>query len=316
MTKKKEKFNKYLLNREKPELNRILEKSNSYTHNKVFDEPLAYLKEEKVISVSPLLIKNWDFHDRPENELGNIDELAQEFLTIGQQLPCIVREIHNLDYTKAYRYELIAGERRWKAAIKANIDLKIIIKNLADEEAAVIQIIENEHRKSLSDFAKGMSYAKLISHGVLNQQILTEKLNISKQQVSRLLSFSKIPKRVIDAIGAMNNVSSRTAETIKQICLKGEKYADFIIKHSDAISKGMGSTKLTELLKEKIGEMDSDIKIEGKDSIHLFSWKKTHKKWNISFSPDISGLITSKKLKIDKLSEDIKNVIDTYLDDI
>ena len=316
MTTKTEKFNKYLQDREKIELNRILKKSNSHTHNKVFDNPLINLKEEKVLSVSPLLIKNWDFHDRPENELGNIDELAQEFLTIGQQLPCIVREINNSDNDLPYQYELIAGERRWKAAIQANINLKIIIKNLSNEEAAIVQIVENEHRKSLSDFAKGMSYARLISHGVINQQTLTERLKMSKQQVSRLISFSKIPINVINSIGNMHNISSRTAETIKQICSKGDKYIDFIIKHSEAISKGMGSTKLIELLKENIEEPNLVIDINGKGNRHLFSWKKNYKKWNICFSPDISNLITLKKLKIDKLSEDIRNAIDTYLDEI
>ena len=90
----------------------------------------------EILLVSPTNIINWQFHDRPQNELGNIEELAEEFKTIGQQQPCIVRPIKN-QYAD---YEVIVGERRWLAAKKANVKLKVVVLSLSDNDAALIQI--------------------------------------------------------------------------------------------------------------------------------------------------------------------------------
>src|SRR4051812_20437328 len=70
--------------------------------------------------VDPDNIVNWKYSDRPEFELGNIEALANEFTTIGQQQPCIVRPIEHKDNF----YELLVGERRWRAAKEAKIKLK------------------------------------------------------------------------------------------------------------------------------------------------------------------------------------------------
>ena len=83
--------------------------------------------------------------------------MAEEFLSIGQQIPCIVRKITD---SVDFQYELIAGERRWRAAQKANVLLKVLIRNLSDNEAALVQISENSNRSALSDYAKGMSYCR------------------------------------------------------------------------------------------------------------------------------------------------------------
>src|ERR1700677_454973 len=95
---------------------------------------------EAIIKIDPIQIMNWENNDRPENELGDIDAFAKELAEVGQQVPCIVRK-------KDDKYELIAGERRWRAALKARILLKVIVQNLTDQEATICQIAENTNRK-------------------------------------------------------------------------------------------------------------------------------------------------------------------------
>ena len=63
-----------------------------------------------IIQLPTSKIINWKYNDRPESELGNISELADNIKQIGQQQPCIVREL-----IAGQKYELIAGERRWRA---------------------------------------------------------------------------------------------------------------------------------------------------------------------------------------------------------
>src|ERR1700677_436970 len=168
---------------------------------------------------------NWCLSDRPSNELGDIDSLAADLLNVGQQQPCIVR----INPKIANKYELIVGERRWRAAKKANIPLKAVVKILSDSEAALIQSAENDNRVDLSDYAKGISFSRLINSEVIKQSDLVEKLGKSKQYVSALLSFSKIPPEIIAAIGDMSKISARTAEEIKQLSSKGETYIKAII---------------------------------------------------------------------------------------
>lgn len=188
----------------------------------------------KITEIDTKKILNWKFHDRPSNELGDIKELAKEFKIIGQQQPCIVRPIKD----KNEYYEIIAGERRWLAAREANIKLKVIILDLNDNEAAIIQIAENKNRKDLSDYAKGISYAQLINNSIITQKDLKDKLNISSQKISKLLSYTKIPKEVLSSIDNLSKVSATTAEKIKQLCNKGEDYINAVKKLSSEIRTG------------------------------------------------------------------------------
>lgn len=271
---------------------------------------------DMVIELDPLLIKNWDYHDRPLNELGDVENLAAEFKTIGQQQPCIVRLLQD---NHQFKYELIVGERRWHAAKLAKVRLKVVVKNLVDTEAAIIQASENSSRKDLSDFAKGTSYARLIEDGILEQKDLIERLYLSKQQVSRLLSFSKIPQQVIDAIADMTKVSARTAEQIKQLCVKGTLYEQAIIKFSRLLREGkIGHEKLAKLVENEITEGSNVQKskylltgyICNDQGQKIILWKVTKNKLNIIIPQNLESTTRNKALMIEELTTMIKDYIE------
>ena len=179
---------------------------------------------ENIISIDPAQIKNWELHDRLETELGDIEALAKELKEYGQQQPCIVRLCND----SSYKYELIAGERRWRAALLAEIKLKVVIKKLSDTEASIIQIAENSNRKDISEYAKGINYARLIERKIVTRETLMSILNINKTSLSRLLSFNEIPQELIDAIKDMSKVSARTASTLVALCKKGQEYLNIL----------------------------------------------------------------------------------------
>ena len=185
---------------------------NVSSNNTVINSASSTSSTETIISIEPSEISRWSLKDRPENELGDISELARTFKEVGQQVPCIIRPAPDKN-----GYELIVGERRWHAAKEAGVKLKAILKNLSDHEAGLIQAIENEQRHGLSDYAKGMSYYRMIEKGILKQKDLIDKLNMSQQQVSRLLSFSKIPPEITYALEDMTKISSRTSEEIVRL---------------------------------------------------------------------------------------------------
>jgi ParB family chromosome partitioning protein len=269
-------------------------------------------------TISPHIIKNWEMHDRPESELGDIDSLARDFLEIGQHQPCIVRPIKD----KQFQYELIAGERRWRAAIKAEVDLKVIVKNISDQEAALIQSSENINRKDLSDYAKGMSYSRLLEKGILCQTDLVEKLNISKQNISRYLSFSKIPSEVSEKIQDFSKISAGTAEKIKQLCDKGNLYIKAIIHYSSLLREGkIGHNKLTTLVEHYIlkgnSSRPSTHKVYTNNNRLLFTWRREKSMYlSIHFPKDITTLLDSQKMSSTDIDDTLKKLIEKKLMDI
>ena len=273
-------------------------------------------KQDIIARINPNKVFRWKYKDRPDNELGDIAHLAEEFKKIGQQQPCVVRPILN----NKDNYELIIGERRWKAAVKANMDLLVIIRTQTDNEAALSQIAENDDREDISDYAKGTSYSKLIDDGVISQKDLIEKLGKSKQYVSSLLSFSKIPHAIISAIDDMSKVSAKTAEAIKQLSNKGQSYIDAIIELAPAISKGsIGHSKLTQKVDLKTNNIqknhaEQNKKVLSPDGRHIFTWRQDNNLLpSIHFPKGIIDLITSNEINIDQLTQRFKEVLEDEL---
>jgi ParB family chromosome partitioning protein len=265
----------------------------------------------EVLLIPPSNIVNWSFHDRPNNELGNIDELAEEFKTIGQQQPCIIRPLKD----KSSNYEIIVGERRWLAAKKANIKLKAIVLPLSDNDAALIQIAENKNRKDLSDYAKGKSFSKLINSKIITQRELIEKLKISPQKISKLLSYEKIPLGVLQEIGDMSKVSATTAEKIKQLCNKGVQYVQAIKSLSNKIRRAeLGHTRLEEEVYNIVNNNASinNKKFFSKNEELLFNVHSNKSKTNILLSHHVHEYAFKNKelflIALDRFAAELESI--------
>ncbi|AIL66199.1 Plasmid partitioning protein ParB (plasmid) [Rickettsiales bacterium Ac37b] len=285
---------------------REAEKLFNEIQNEKKQKQITMTNVDTILEVDCSIIKNWEFHDRPEGELGDIEGLASEFKEIGQQQPCIVRE---LSINNQYKYELIVGERRWHAAKVAGLKLKVIVKKLSDQEAAIIQASENYNRKDLSDYARGMSYSKLIDNNIITPKDLAEKLGISKQQISRLLSFAKIPVEITSQIQDMSKISSRTAEQIKQLSSKGSNYTEAIISLADKLRNGdIGQEKLQLLVEKKIQAIPAkevgSNKIFNPDGEHLYTIKEENNiPASIIFSKKVMTMFNEEQININRLNQ-------------
>lgn len=179
------------------------------------------------------LITPWAYADRPDSEMGDLDELAESILQGGQSVPALVRP-------KGKGYELIYGRCRYTACKMVGIDLICIIEDLTDEEAYSRQANENHHRKNLSPWAKAVSYKKALDEGLYKSATsLSVAVGESRSTVANLLSvFGRIDSDISDAIGNMTLVGERTAKVINSLCEadKGNKKA--IIEVADKIRDG------------------------------------------------------------------------------
>ena len=263
-----------------------------------FDKPQQ--NEQKIIFINPNKIKNWSFHDRPENELGDIDSLAKEFKNpaIGQQQPCIVRQIKD----GKFDYEVIAGERRWRAAKLADVKLAVLVKQFDDSQAAYCQIAENHNRKDLSEYSVGMSFATLIKHNFLKQKDLQDKFNLTPVQINRYLAFSQLPSEIKKAIGNMSKMSARTAAEIRSLCKKGDKYKQAIIQLAKKIASGnFGEKTLKREIEKILCNPGKDKKISArkfadKNGKLIFSATVINETINIKLSNDIAKTINKESL--------------------
>lgn len=276
------------------------------------------LDDKTIVEVDVKDVIRWKYKDRPENELGDINGLAETFKSIGQQQPCILRPSkENLK-----KYELIVGERRWHAAEIAGLKLKAIIEEIDDKTAVLIQAVENEKRSDISEFAKGMSYADKIEIGLITQKDLTGILCISKQQVSRLLSYKKIPEALFNAIEDFRKVSSRTAYELSRLARKSEKNVSLLVDMAEEIRNGKyGANRIERELKKRLSNkvtlLTSNKKIIGKDGRHIFTWRLDNNSTpSIHFPKDILKLIVEGRIDFDKLTQEFKKCISSKLADL
>jgi ParB family transcriptional regulator, chromosome partitioning protein len=124
-----------------------------------------------------------------------IEELARTIHIHGVIQPIVVREY---DHEK---FEIIAGERRWRAMKKLEWDeVPAIVKNLSDSETASVALIENLQREELSPIEEAMAYGKLLEIHNLTQEALAQRLGKGQSTVANKLRLLKLPQEVQDAL--------------------------------------------------------------------------------------------------------------------
>lgn len=124
-----------------------------------------------------------------------IDELAQTIRTHGIIQPIVVRESDN------DQYEIIAGERRWRACCKLGLEeIPAIIRNLNDTQSASVALIENLQREGLTSIEEAYAYQKLIELHDLTQESLAQRLGKGQSTVANKLRLLHLPEECHDAL--------------------------------------------------------------------------------------------------------------------
>lgn len=235
----------------------------------LLEKELASKDEANIIEIDPKKCRNWKYADRNRFELGSIEELSEDIKQNGQLQPVIVRKINALDYS----YEVIAGERRWRACSFANLALKAVITNEDDEGCLVIQTSENK-KKSLSAYSLAIAYEKIITDLNISQNELSRRLNIPKTSFSELMSFTKVPSEVWEAVNDMSKVKPKTAAFLALTCSKGDEYLSAVINFAPKIREGYGTDNLAKLIDKHLSNIktnrNSSKVYEGKAGEILF----------------------------------------------
>lgn len=144
-----------------------------------------------------------------------IQELAQTIRTHGIIQPIVVRKNENNNY------EIIAGERRWRAVQSLGWDnISAIIRDMNDTETASVALIENLQREELTAIEEANAYKKLIELHSLTQEALAQRLGKSQSTIANKLRLLNLPDEVQDAL-LNKELTERHARAL--ITLKSEE---------------------------------------------------------------------------------------------
>jgi ParB family chromosome partitioning protein len=137
------------------------------------------------------------FQPRKNFEEENLEDLTNSIKERGVIQPIIVRHSN----TESSKYEIIAGERRWRAAQIAQLhELPAVIKNLDDVEALEMAIIENVQRADLSPIEEAAGYKKLMEQYNHTQEALAPIVGKSRSHIANITRLLNLPISIQDMI--------------------------------------------------------------------------------------------------------------------
>jgi ParB family chromosome partitioning protein len=159
-----------------------------------FDEAALGADEDRR-TVPLAALKPGRFNPRRSFSEAQLEELAASIRERGLVQPIVVRP------SPGDTYEIVAGERRWRAAQLANLhDVPVIVRTLNDQEAVEIAIIENVQREDLNAIEEGEGYRLLIEGHDYTQEDLARIVGKSRSHLANTLRLLKLPEGVQDLV--------------------------------------------------------------------------------------------------------------------
>ena len=194
---------------------------DSLIANKVGTAPLAENKksEEKPAEVKVKISKVEPNREQPRKNFDEdaLLELAESIKQFGVLQPLLVQD--RKDY-----YEIIAGERRWRAAKIAGLkEVPVIIKKLTEQEMVEISLIENIQRENLNPIEEALAYKRLLNEFNLKQDEVAERVSKSRTAVTNSMRLLKLDERVQQMV-IDEMISTGHARAILAISDKDKQY--------------------------------------------------------------------------------------------
>jgi ParB family transcriptional regulator, chromosome partitioning protein len=157
------------------------------------DKKEANVKDNLLTSLPIEFIKPNPLQPRKNFSKEALNDLAASIKDRGILQPIIVRPAKNKDN----EWQIIAGERRWKAAQLAGFhEVPVSVKNIKDEDVAIIALIENIQRENLSPIEEALGYKRLMNKFSITQEELGSKMRRSRTYITNFMRLLSLPEEV------------------------------------------------------------------------------------------------------------------------
>lgn len=180
------------------------------------------------------------FQPREMFDEQGMQELVQSIKEKGMIQPVVVRQ-------RGDRYEIIAGERRYRAAKSLNLkEIPIVLKEVTDQESLEMALIENVQREDLNSIEEARAYQYLIDTYELTQERISEIIGRSRTSVANTLRLLKLPKEIQEDIrkGRISFAHGRALLEIGE-----ENFQKKLVQ--EIIAKGLSVRELENIIKSK-----------------------------------------------------------------
>ena len=238
----------------------------------------------------------------------SLDELSESIRQFGVLQPILVQK-------KGNRYEIIAGERRWRAARKAGLtEIPAIVREYTDQETLELSLIENIQREDLNPIEEAKAFRRLVEEFSLRQEDLAVRVSKSRTAITNSLRLLKLDERVQDMI-VQGQISMGHARALIPVEIPEEQYLiaqqiaekHLSVRDVEKLIKARlsGKKKKKDSGKDKTAERDSALELAYKEIEERLK-QSLGTKTTIRHSGDGTG-----KLEIEFYShEDLEKIVD------
>ena len=234
------------------------------------------------------------FQPRLSFDDASLADLASSIKQHGIIQPLVLRR-------KNDKYEIIAGERRFKAAKMAGlVSVPAVISNLDDNESAEVAIVENIQRKDLTAIEEARSYQALLDKGYMTQDELARKMGLSQSAISNKLPLLTLDEAVQEAILA-EKISERHARTLLKVPSheKQRELLNKVINERLTVKQLEDEIKNIDTTSGSIVEQPKNNEIDKTESLETITQKEapveninTPSSQNIDTLPNIEDIFT------------------------
>lgn len=168
------------------------------------DRPAPFIDDQDEVDVE--LIDASSLQPRINFDQAALEQLAQSIATHGVVQPVVLRP-------KADRYELVAGERRWRAAKIAGLSrIPAVVRDVPDKDLLELALIENIQREDLNPIEEAQAYKKLIETVGLTQESLADRVGRDRSYITNYLRLLRLPEDIqrLVAEGKLSTGHART----------------------------------------------------------------------------------------------------------
>jgi ParB family chromosome partitioning protein len=208
------------------------------------DEPLAAPSAERGLEVDADRLRPNRFQPRNHPDDARIDDLARSIRAHGILQPIVVRRIPDDG-----GYEIVAGERRWRAAQRAGLlKVPVVVREIPDDRLLAAALIENIQREDLNPIEEGLAYRRLADELGLTQEQIAEAVGKDRTSIANYVRLLRLPHEVREnvAAGALSMGHARALLGL------GDEPAQLRVAR-DVVAKNL-SVRETETLVAKAGQ--------------------------------------------------------------
>ena len=152
--------------------------------------------DERSLDVDSDLLRPNRFQPRTAMDEAKIEDLARSIRANGIIQPIVVRRVEG-------GYEIVAGERRWRAAQRAGLlKVPVVVRDIPDERLLAVALIENIQREDLNPIEEAHAYRRLTDEYQLTQEQIADAVGKDRSSIANYLRLLKLPQDVRAHVGS------------------------------------------------------------------------------------------------------------------